>query len=50
MFYCKWYYNFILSGFTDLKVGIIDFPIFEKLLVENPEIREFGNMVLKMEL
>jgi CRP-like cAMP-binding protein len=38
------------QALTDLKVGIIDSSIFEKLLVENPEIREFGNMVLKMEL
>jgi CRP-like cAMP-binding protein len=38
------------QALTDLKVGIIDATIFEELMVENQGIREFGNMVLKMEL
>lgn len=42
--------NLNYQALTDLKVGIMDSSLFEKLMVENLEIREFGNMVLKMEL
>lgn len=42
--------NLFYQALTDLKVGIIDSSIFEDLMVKNLEIREFGNMVLKMEL
>lgn len=35
---------------TPLKMGVMDAKSFEKLMVDNLEIREFGNVVLRNEL
>ena len=38
------------QALTDLKLGVMDAFKFENLMVENLEIREFGNTVLRTEL
>ena len=38
------------QALTDLKLGVMDASKFENLMVENLEIREFGNTVLRNEL
>ena len=38
------------QALTDLKLGAMDASKFENLMVENLEIREFGNTVLRNEL
>lgn len=42
--------NLNFQALTNLKIGVIDSSLFEEMMVNNLEIREFGNMVLKMEL
>lgn len=42
--------NLNFQALTNLRIGIIDSALFENMMVNNLEIREFGNMVLKMEL
>jgi len=42
--------NLNFEAFTDLKVGMMDASRFLNLMVEHLDAREFGNMVLKMEL
>ncbi len=42
--------NLNFQALTPLKMGSMDAYSFEKLMVENPEIREFGNIVLRKEL
>lgn len=39
-----------LEALTDLKLGVIKAVDFEQMMVENLEIREFGNQVLRNEL
>jgi CRP-like cAMP-binding protein len=38
------------QALTQLELGVMDASKFEMLMVENPEIREFGNTVLRNEL
>lgn len=38
------------QALTPLKVGVMDAAAFENLMVENLEVREFGNSVLRNEL
>lgn len=42
--------NLNFQALTDLKVGLMDASKFLNLMVDNLEAREFGNMVLKIEL
>jgi CRP-like cAMP-binding protein len=42
--------NMNFQALTPLKVGAMDAKSFEKLMVDNLEIREFGNVVLRNEL
>jgi CRP-like cAMP-binding protein len=42
--------NMNFQALTPLKVGVMDAKSFEKLMVDNLEIREFGNVVLRNEL
>lgn len=42
--------NINFQALTDTKVGILDASAFLDLMVEHIDIREFGNMVLKLEL
>lgn len=42
--------NVNYQALTALKMGVMDAGAFEKLMVENLEIREFGNIVLRNEL
>jgi CRP-like cAMP-binding protein len=42
--------NMNFQALTPLKVGAMDAKSFEKLMVDNLEIREFGNVVLRDEL
>ena len=39
-----------LQALTDLDLAVMDATEFEKLMIEDLEIREFGNTVLRMEL
>jgi hypothetical protein len=42
--------NLNFQASTDIRVGIMDASIFLDLMVDHLDIRDFGNMVLKMEL
>jgi len=42
--------NLNFQALTPLKIGVMDASRFEELMVENLEIREFGNSVLRNEL
>jgi CRP-like cAMP-binding protein len=42
--------NLNFQALTDIHVGIMDASIFLDLMVEHLDIRDFGNMVLKLEL
>jgi len=42
--------NLNFQALTPLKLGVMDAAIFEEFMVENLEIREFGNRVLRNEL
>jgi CRP-like cAMP-binding protein len=42
--------NMNFQALTPLKMGVMDAKSFEKLMVDNLEIREFGNVVLRNEL
>ena len=42
--------NLNFQALTDLKVGIMDASEFLRLMVDHLDTREFGNMVLKLEL
>lgn len=42
--------NMNFQALTTLKLGIMDAGSFEQLMVENLEVREFGNIVLRNEL
>jgi CRP-like cAMP-binding protein len=42
--------NMNFQALTTLKLGVMDAGSFEKLMVENLEVREFGNIVLRNEL
>ena len=42
--------NLNFQALTDIQVGIMDASLFLDLMVEYLDIREFGNMVLKLEL
>ena len=42
--------NLNFQALTDIHVGILDASRFLDLMVEHLDIREFGNMVLKLEL
>lgn len=42
--------NLNFQALTAITIGVIDALKFEDLMVNNLEIREFGNMVLKLEL
>ena len=46
----KGYLNVNFESLTDIVVGEMNASAFEKLMVEDLEIREFGNTVLKIEL
>lgn len=42
--------NLNFQALTELRLGLLDSSEFEDLMVNNLQIREFGNAVLKMEL
>ncbi len=42
--------NLNFEALTELRIGTIEALKFEKLMIDNVEIREFGNIVLKNEL
>ena len=42
--------NINFQALTPLKLGVMDAAAFEEFMVENLEIREFGNLVLRNEL
>lgn len=42
--------NLNFQALTHIKVGIMDAAVFLDLMVEHLDIRDFGNMVLKLEL
>ncbi len=42
--------NLNFQALTPLKLGVMDAVLFEEYMVENLEIREFGNRVLRNEL
>lgn len=42
--------NVNFQALTPLKMGVMDADTFEKFMVDNLEIREFGNIVLRNEL